>query len=142
MIEWFLWAALPGGKKLMTHSKFIILAMIAAIAPASAGSLERAFEKLDPDERARQACVVKGIEQIRKDKRLKADRLKTGIFHPADLVGTMLTATGGAVRDNHTWYALKFKCEVTEDHMKAKSFTYELGTAIPEDKWEDLGLWR
>jgi len=26
--------------------------------------------------------------------------------------------------------------------MKAKSFNFQLGAEIPEDKWEDFGLWK
>lgn len=99
--------------------------------------------QLDPEERARQACVVKGIDTIRRDKRLKgADRLKTGITSDAVLTGDRVTTKGGAVRANHHWYTLAFDCKVTKDQLKAISFSYEIGPEIPESKWEDLGLWR
>jgi hypothetical protein len=67
--------------------------------------------------------------------------MKTSILQPAQFTGTVVTATGGAVRVKHHWYALKFTCEVTGDLMKAKSFTFELGDEIPKEKWEDYGLW-
>jgi hypothetical protein len=110
---------------------------------ATAGPVEQAMLKLGPEERAHQACVIKGIDELRRGKRLpQADRLKTGIFKPAAFDGTVVAAAGGAVRAKDHWYALKFTCAVTPDQMKATSFTYELGAEIPEAKWDELGLWK
>jgi hypothetical protein len=115
---------------------------LALATAADAGQVDQALMKLGPEERARQVCIIKGIETVRKDKRLsQADRMKTSILQPAQFSGTVVTATGGAVRVKRHWYALKFTCEVTGDLMKAKSFTFELGDEIPKDKWEDYGLW-
>ncbi len=110
---------------------------------AHAASMEQSLLKLDPEERAHQACIIKGIDDIKRSKKLpNADRLKTSIQGPASFDGTVVISEGGAIRANHRWYALKFTCSVTKDQMKATSFTYELGNEIPPDKWEDLGLWR
>jgi hypothetical protein len=120
----------------------ISFALICAPAAAGAGSLEESLLKLPPEEQARQACIVKGIDQIRRDKRLsKADRLKTSILNPAELDGTVVTAKGAAVHAKDRWYALKFTCAVSKDLLKASSFVYEIGPEIPREKWEDLGLW-
>src|SRR5262249_4621019 len=109
---------------------------------AAADAVRQAMLKLGPEERAHQACVIKGIEELRRTKKLPgADRLKTGIFKPAAFDGKMVAASGGAVRAKDHWYALKFTCGVTADQMQATSFNYELGAAIPEAKWEELGLW-
>ena len=108
-----------------------------------AGPLEDSLKKLDPEERAHQACVIKGVDTLRRDKRLPhADRMKTGVAGAAVFDGTSVTAKGGAVREKGRWYALKFVCKVTSDQMKATAFTYELGAEIPESKWEAMGLWR
>jgi hypothetical protein len=118
-------------------------ALLAWPAPAVAGSMEQQLQKLDPEERAHQVCVIKGIDTIRRDGKLpKADRLKTSITGRAKYTGTRVATKGGAVRAKAHWYALSFKCDVTADQMKALTFTYQLGGEIPEDKWEDLGLWR
>lgn len=108
-----------------------------------AASLDRAMKMLSPEERAHQACILKGLDQVRRDKALpNADRMKTGIFKPATFDGTTVAASGGAIRAKTHWYALTFTCAVTADQMKANTFTYKIGSEIPEDKWEDLGLWR
>jgi hypothetical protein len=126
----------------MQRVLFLFVCALALAKVADAGPIDQALMKLGPEERARQVCIIKGIETVRKDKRLsQADRMKTSILRPAQFTGTVVTATGGAVRMQHHWYALKFTCEVTADLMKAKTFTFELGDEIPKDKWEDYGLW-
>ena len=120
----------------------LFVCALALAKAADAGPVDQALMKLGPEERARQVCIIKGIETVRKDKRLsQADRMKTSILQPAQFTGTVVTATGGAVRVKHHWYALKFTCEVTDDLMKAKTFKFELGDEIPKEKWEDYGLW-
>jgi hypothetical protein len=114
--------------------------LIAQQALASS-ALERALVKLAPEERANQACVIKGLPIVKKDPRLrKADRITTSNFGPPVLDGTHLIAKGGAVRTGDHWYALSFTCELSPDLMKAQSFTFSMGKEIPKDAWEDLGL--
>ena len=38
-----------------------------------------------------------------------------------------------------TW---SIACRSTADHMTVLSFSYELGPAIPKEKWETYGLWK
>jgi hypothetical protein len=123
--------------------RLAVLSLALAPCAALAASIHDQLMKLDPEERAHQVCVIKGIDTIRRDGKLpKADRLKTSITTPATFTGTQVAAKGGAVRAKSHWYALKFKCDVTPDQLQALSFTYEIGKEIPEEKWEDLGLWR
>lgn len=126
----------------------LVLAVAAVCAlrvttPAGAASLEDSFEKLPDEERARQVCIVLGIEKIRKDKRVaKADRVKTSIFSQASFADNTVSTKGGAVRSNSQWYHLAFTCHLDDDLKHAKDFTFEIGTLIPEADWEDLGLWK
>jgi hypothetical protein len=123
----------------------LLPAVVAAILPfaAHAGGFDRALMKLAPQERAHQACGIKGLEVVRHDPRLRhADRMKTGILAPPTLQGTLLSAKGGAVRANHHWYAIKFTCQLSNDFLRATSFSFELGQEIAQNKWETYGLWR
>ncbi len=129
--------------------KIVYLAGVAVVfacglsAAVSAGSLEKSLMKLNPEERAHQACVAKGLETVRRDKRLaKADRLMPDTFKRARFSDQVVTAKGAAVRANNHWYALTFECTVSEDQMKALAFTYVVGDEIPPDTWEQVGLWR
>ncbi len=120
----------------------ILLFLVGMAGPAAAGTIEESLLKLDPEERAHQVCILKGIDDLNRAKALpQVDRLKTSILSRAKFDGTTVTASGGAVRSKHRWFALTFTCTVTKDQMKATSFVYKLGPEIAREKWEDLGLW-
>ncbi|WP_334147364.1 DUF930 domain-containing protein [Hyphomicrobium sp.] len=123
---------------------FSVFLMLDAGHMAEAGSLERALLKLSPEERAHQACVVRGLEAVRRgDKRLReADRLMPDTFKRAEFDGSVVSAKGAAVRARDHWYALSFVCTVSDDQMKALAFTYKVGAEVPRENWDDLGLWR
>jgi hypothetical protein len=117
--------------------------LVSAQPATAAGAIEHALSKLAPEERSHQACILRGLDLVRRDPRLrKADRMKTSIFSPASLQGTTLVAKGGAVRVGDRWHALSFTCQLTGDLMRATTFSFELGKEIPQDSWERLGLWR
>jgi hypothetical protein len=109
---------------------------------AAAGSVEQWLRKLDPEERARQTCMLKGLKEVQRNVRLaKADRMQNSIMSRALLQGDLLVANGGAVRVKGRWYALSFKCRLTADRMAANHFAFTLGDEIPKQKWDDFGLW-
>ncbi|MGO4682740.1 DUF930 domain-containing protein [Hyphomicrobium sp. 2TAF46] len=122
--------------------RWLFLIFLGLVSPAGAASMDQSLLKLDPEERAHQVCILKGILDINRAKKLThVDRLKTSILSRATFDGTTVVAKGGAVRANHRWYQVKFTCAVTKDQMRATSFDYEIGPEIPESKWEDLALW-
>ncbi len=131
----------PGARRRALPALAVIAAALAS-APAKSGSLKDQLAKLDPEERAHQACVIRGLEAIKHDRKLAgAERMKTSIFGRAAFAGDTVTAKGGAVRAKNRWYKLTFNCTVTADQMKATAFTYEIGAEVPQAQWEDLGLW-
>lgn len=116
--------------------------MLAAPSAMAAGPVDSMLEKLAPEERAHQVCILRGFDTFQKDKQLRtADRLKTSIFSRAQLDGATLQAKGGAVRMKGHWYAMEFKCTLTSDLLKARSFSYNLGGEIRKADWTRLGLW-
>ena len=122
--------------------RLLFLLIVAVVAPVQAASMNDVMMKLEPEERAHQACILRGIDTINRSKKLKGvDRLKTSILSRATFDGTTVVAKGGAVRADHQWYALKFTCAVGKDQLKATSFDYETGAPIPKTRYEDLGLW-
>ena len=123
------------------HLRWLAALILCPVA-ANAASTDSIFAKLEPEERAHQACVVLGLSKIRKDHKFRhADRLKTGVLGRATYSGTRVTTVGGAVRSDHKWYKLTFDCTVTKDQMKATAFSYEIGKEIPRERWDDIGLW-
>lgn len=119
-----------------------VLAFALVPLPGLAGPIETMLAKLGPEERSHQACVIKGLDVVRRDPRLRqADRMKTSIFAPAVLAATSLTANGGAVHAGSRWYALSFSCTLTGDYMKATAFSFVLRNEIPQAAWDKYGLW-
>ena len=118
----------------------LLVTPLAEAAPPSRN--ERALMKLSPEERAQQACVARGIDTIRRDKRLKGvDRVMPDTFERAQFDGSAVSAKGAAVRAGKGWYALSFDCTLASDQLKVTAFTYQLGDEIPQERWEDIGLW-
>lgn len=122
----------------------LVIGLLLGVPLASAaGSIEHMLAKLGPEERSHQACILRGLDAVRADARLRAaDRMKASIFSPAVLQGALLTAKGGAVRDGARWYALSFSCQLTGDLMKATSFSFTVGNEVPKASWDRLGLWQ
>lgn len=111
-------------------------------APALGGSFDKSLTKLEPEERAHQACILRGLQSVQRDPNLKrADRINASTFGRPALDKSVLTADGGAIHVRGKWFALKFKCELTEDFMKANTFSYVLGAEIQKADWEARGLW-
>jgi hypothetical protein len=120
----------------------LVLAGSAQTALADA-SMDRVLKELEPEERAHQVCNLRGIDAVRKGSHLTGvDRVTTTIQKPAVFKDNVVTAKGGAVRAKNRWYFLDFTCAVSDDQMRAKTFSYKLGGEIPEDKWENFGLWK
>lgn len=119
----------------------LVLWLLPVSAPAA--TFEQMLLKLDFEERADQVCVKLGVDTIRQEGHLPgADRLMTSASGRAIVEKDLVVAKHAAVRAKSLWYELKFKCEVSADHMKALSFKYELGPEIPRSEWQDLGLWQ
>ncbi|MBN9246502.1 DUF930 domain-containing protein [Hyphomicrobium sp.] len=106
-------------------------------------SMDRVLKELEPEERAHQVCNLRGIDAVRKGSHLKGvDRVTTTVQKPAVFKDNVVVAKSAAVRAKNHWYFLDFTCAVSGDQMKATSFDYKLGGEIPENKWEDYGLWK
>lgn len=124
-----------------------VLLCMFAVHQSSAATFEQQLLKLDFAERADQVCVKLGVETIRKGRQLPgADRLMTSVSGRTIVKGNVVSGAHAAVRTNvkskSHWYRLKFDCEVSDDHIKGLSFTYEIGPEIPSEEWADLGLWQ
>jgi hypothetical protein len=129
---------------LLTRNLVLLLILAASTQKALAdASMDRVLKELEPEERAHQVCNLRGLDAIRKGSHLKGvDRVATTIQKPAVFKDNVVIAKGGVVRAKNHWYFLDFTCAVSNDQMKATSFEYKLGAEIPENKWEDYGLWK
>lgn len=126
----------------MKSNLYRVATLILLTQAATANALDRALAQLDPEERAYQACMILGLDKVRKDRVFPhADRMQSAVLGRATVAGNRVTGGGGAVRADHRWYRIAFDCTVTDNHMKATAFTYKLGAEIPRKRWDDIGLW-
>jgi hypothetical protein len=121
-------------------------------APALAAStraekrLEAMLQRIDPSERLEQVCEYAALTKIGRDKkkkkRFRPDRVVIEAMSAPKVIGDKMSGTGAAVRSRGKWYQFEFTCEATPDRLKVESFNYRVGAEIPEDEWEQFGLWR
>ena len=120
-------------------------AVVALTAQAFAADDTRFFkslEKLAPTERLEQLCDYTAMTQIRKDARnFRPERAVANAGADVKMKNDTVEATSGAFRGRRKWYALKYSCTATPDHLQVVSFHYTIGDEIPEAKWAAYGLW-
>ncbi len=110
---------------------------------AAAKRLEQSLQRLDPATRFEQVCDLEAMARIRRDPNPhRPDRAVGSAVSEVRVEGNTMQGTGGAFRSKGKWYLFSFTCRTTPDHMKVEAFAYRLGIEIPEEKWEDYGLWR
>ena len=112
-------------------------------AATSEQKIENMMMKIDPSERFIQVCSVAAADRIARDKNpYKADRAVMDAISPAEIKGGKMRGGGAAFRSHGAWYRFSFTCETSPDHLKVLSFSYSIGDKIPEEKWEQYGLWQ
>ncbi len=121
-------------------------AWIAPLAAWPALALDAAIVKglreLDLGARLEQRCDYEAMQRIAHDqKKYSPDRVVAGATEATEVDGDLLTGDGAAFRSKGKWYSLSFVCKTSDDHMDVLDFSYRIGDLIPEDKWEEYGLW-
>jgi hypothetical protein len=124
----------------------VLLALILATAsPAWAldsERLNRELLKLDPVTRLEQACDTEVMLRINKENRdYSVDKVIAYTFTNPTIGPNSIKAPGAALRSRGTWYHLSFYCETEAEHLDAKKLSYEIGTAIPREDWEQYYLY-
>jgi hypothetical protein len=128
----------------------LLVSCTATPALASSSKAEKAekrfeamLQRIDPSERLEQVCEYAALTKIGRDKNTyRPDRVVIQAMSPPKVAGDKLSGGGAALRSKGKWYRFQFTCEAAPDRLKVQSFSYEVGTEIPEDKWERFGLWR
>jgi len=105
--------------------------------------IEAMLKRIDPADRLEQICDYAAAIRIGRDKtHFHPDRAVIDSISPAKIKGDTVKGSGGAFRSRGQWYQFSFTCETTPDRLKVLSFDYRIGDKIPEDKWDEYGLWR
>ena len=127
------------------RSLAIPFSAILTLAPAYAAShrVESALDKLEPVTRMMEVCGIKAGEELRRERAYKSvNRVVMDAIDTPEIENNIVTGTGGAFRDKGHWYQLQFECTLSEDQRSAVSVNFVVGDEIPEDHWEEYGLWR
>jgi hypothetical protein len=105
--------------------------------------IEAMLKRIDAADRLEQVCDYAAAKQIGLDKNpYHPDRAVIDSISPIKVEGDTVKGNGGAFRSRGQWYQFSFTCTTTPDRLKILSFDYRVGERIPEDKWDDYGLWR
>ena len=114
------------------------------VGPAFAldAAIVKGLLELDMGARLEQRCDYEAMLRIARDqKRFSPDRVVAGAMEAAKADGDVLSGDGAAFRSKGKWYGLSYVCKTSDDHMNVLDFDYRIGDLIPEDKWEEYGLW-
>lgn len=106
-------------------------------------SAREALKTLSPAERKEQICDTEAMEQIhRSHPSLHPDRLIAYVLEDVAWDGDQFDANGAAFRSAHQWYALRYQCRFDPATGEVAAFRFEIGAAIPRERWSDLFLER
>lgn len=119
-----------------------LTAAFATAADAANRRVEKRLHTLDPMTRLEQICAMETMARVHKDANPhRPDRAIIYALAAPLLKGDTVTGNGGAFRSRGKWYRYSFTCKATADHMTVSSFSYKIGSPIPEDQWETYGLY-
>ena len=120
-----------------------IVATPAAAVDKKAAKFAEGLKKLDPETRLEQVCDYEAMRRIgREAKEFRPDRSQSNAVTEPKHDGSTLIAKGAAFRSKGQWYQFSFTCKGAPDHLTVLSFAYQIGEPIPEQKWEEYGLWK
>jgi Domain of Unknown Function (DUF930) len=127
-----------------TGMKRSLAVLMLTTLPAQAQTRDDSFlEKLEDTTRLEQVCSLEAMTRVKRDKNpYRPDRAVIHAMAEPKRNGDTLTGEGGAFRSKRKWYQFSFVCKAEPGHMKVTEFTYKLGDEIPEDKWEEFGLYQ
>ncbi|HEY0330007.1 MAG TPA: DUF930 domain-containing protein [Rhodopseudomonas sp.] len=100
-------------------------------------SQDQQMMKLSPETRLEQRCNAKAMGTVNRDhKNFKTDEFVAYAFADTVIQGELVKAPGGAIRNGNVWYHLAYTCQTSDQGLAVKSFSYQLGEAVPRSDWE------
>ena len=100
-------------------------------------SQDQVMLKLTPETRLEQRCNARAMGTVnREHKNFRTDELVAYAFAETVIRGDVIQASGGAVRNGNTWYHISYVCQTSDHSLGIKSFSYQLGAAVPKADWE------
>jgi hypothetical protein len=135
--------AMTIGVTLIVAGQMLAASFVAGEAASRESRFLRSLKQLAPEDRLVQLCDYKVLQRIGKEHRkiYRPDRAVAGARADSRITDHTVVAAGAAFRSRGKWYAFSYTCTAAPDHLKVLSLKYEIGDAIPEDKWKAYGLW-
>ncbi|UWF66674.1 MULTISPECIES: DUF930 domain-containing protein [unclassified Brucella] len=127
-------------KFLPVLSPFAILLSLAAMtfpSVAMNASEKAQLERLDPATRLEQRCDVEAMERISHDQaKFSVDKVLAYAFSDPVTKKNTIRADGAAFRSREHWYRLSYNCKTDDEHINILSFSYGIGSEVPQDQWD------
>jgi hypothetical protein len=123
----------------------VLVALLTLDTSSFAGDagLERMLRRLDLETRFEQLCAIEAMRRIDRAKNsFHPDRADVGAISEPVADTQLMKGSGGAFRSGGHWYRFSFSCRASADRLKVLDFKYTIGAKIPEDEWENYGLWK
>ncbi len=117
----------------------ILLSLTAMNLPAAAmnASEKAQLERLDPATRLEQRCDVEAMERIsREQAKFSVDKVLAYAFSDPVVKENSIQADGAAFRSREHWYKLSYACKTDDEHIKILSFSYTIGSEVPQNQWD------
>jgi len=96
--------------------------------------VKQALGKLPSRDRMVQICGIEALEQVRNH---RSGSFPDMLAPEGGISGqNSFTIRDGAFRSKGTWYSIDFRCQVDDDAMEIKDFSYAIGKAIPRAEWK------
>jgi hypothetical protein len=97
-------------------------------------NVRRDLTTLALDTRFEQICGVEAMEQIAESQReFHPERAVAYATADVQVTGNLMIAEGAAFLSGGRWYALRFRCETSPDHLKVTSFDFITGAPLVGD---------
>lgn len=103
--------------------------------------VKQAMGQLPVKKRILQLCSIEALEQIRNERPEDFPDMLVPFGPSGGFIGKeQIDASGGAYRSKGTWYDVNFKCKVNLETVEVVSFSYAIGSVVPEASWKSRKL--
>jgi hypothetical protein len=121
---------------------FVPAVCLATFAFAVDPSMKKQLQKLDPAERMEQSCDAEAMKRIAAAKNgYKPDKVIAYTYTDPAMGENSIKALGAVFRSGGDWYHLSYDCTTGPQHMNVRSLSYEIGSKVPREEWDEHYLY-
>jgi hypothetical protein len=121
---------------------FLPAACLAASAAAVDPAMKKELQQLDPAERIEQSCDAEAMKRIAAAKDgYRPDKVIAYTFTDPAMGENSIRAPGAVFRSGGDWYHLSYDCTTGPQHMNVRSLSFEIGSKVPREQWQQHYLY-